>query len=89
MPRFERSHVHVECQFIDIDEYRPSGRSMPLAQPGRTNVNEGQSTASRPSPFAISTIKSASVPLAQKPRHAFAPQKAASIRPKLRHFRAD
>ena len=39
-----------------------SATASPVAQ----NVNDGQNTASpRPTPFAISTISSASVPLAQ------------------------
>ena len=51
-----------------------SATASPVAQ----NVNDGQSTASPgPMPFAISTISSASVPLAQLTT-CLAPQKAAS-----------
>ena len=50
-----------------------SATASPVAQ----NVNDGQSTASpRPTPLAISTISSASVPLAQLTT-CFAPLKAA------------
>src|SRR6266478_4955220 len=51
-----------------------SATASPVAQ----NVNDGQNTASpRPTPFAINTINSASVPLAQLTTY-LAPQKAAS-----------
>ena len=60
-----------------------SATASPVAQ----NVNDGQNTASpRPMPFAISTISSASVPLAQVTT-CLAPQNAASVGLQRGHLR--
>ena len=64
-PALQRRAGHVECRFVDVDNngvapVRATGEA--VAQ----NVNDGQKTASpAPTPIAISTMTSASVPFAQ------------------------
>ena len=74
----ERGGIDVECRFVDIDEHRRrAGQRDRLAGRAERKATDTAPHRRGPTPLAISTMTSASVPLAQATT-CLAPQKAAS-----------